>query len=309
MTTTAPRGAIAPRPELHLGLAAMGVAITAWGITGVLIKAIDMDAIAIAFWRFGIYATIFTIYVRSRGGRVDRRVLRASMPGGLFLSGDVILFFIAVKSTNVVNATTIGALQPLLLALVATKLFDERIRPREVVAALFAIAGVVTIVVQSAGTPEWSPAGDLAAVGALFCWSSYWVTAKRSHTRLTPMEYTAGTGWWVAVMALPIGLLAGHDMSVPPVGEWLSLAALIVAGGVLGHAMMNWAIVRVPLWLGSTLTLLIPVFSSIAAWIFLDESLTAIQLIGMAVVIAALTAIVSSQRSPVPAAVEVTDPI
>ncbi len=307
MTTTTLRGAIADRPDLHLGLAAMGVAITAWGVTGVLIKAIDLDAIAIAFWRFATYALIFAAYVRARGGRVDLRVLRRSMPGGLCLSGDVILFFVAVKTTNVVNATTIGALQPLVLAVVATKLFGERIRPREIVAALFAIAGVVVIVLESAGTPEWSPAGDLAALGALVCWSAYWVVAKRSHAHLTPTEYTAGTGCWVAAVSLPVGLLAGHDMSVPPTGEWLPLAGLIVAGGVLGHAMMNWAIVRVPLWLGSTLTLLIPVISSIAAWIFLDETLTTIQVLGMTVVVAALAAIVTSQRAPAPST-ELTEP-
>jgi drug/metabolite transporter (DMT)-like permease len=113
----------------------------------------------------------------------------------------------------------------------------------------------------------------------------------------------------VAIVALPVGLLAGHDMSVPAFEDWLPLAGLIVAGGVLGHAMMNWAIVRVPLWLGSTLTLLIPVISSIAAWIFLDESLTVVQVLGMCVVVAALAAIVTSQRSAIPVAVEVTDPV
>ena len=35
--------------------------------------------------------------------------------------------------------------------------------------------------------------------------------------------------------------------------------------------MMNWSLTKVPLWLGSTLTLLIPVVSSIGAWVFLDE--------------------------------------
>ena len=300
MTTTTPRSAAAAQADLRLGLAAMGTAITAWGITGVLIKAIDLDAIALAFWRFLVYALIFTVYVRSRGVRFDLSVMRATMPGGLCLAGDVMLFFTAVKHTNVVNATTIGALQPLLLAVAATKLFGETIRWREVVAALFAIGGVVVIVVESAGTPEWSPGGDLAAVGALFCWSAYWIFAKRAQDRITPMQYTAGTGWWTAIAALPVGLLVGHDMSVPPTDEWLPLTGLILAGGVLGHAMMNWSIVRVPLWLGSTLTLLIPVLSSLAAWIFLDEPLTVVQLAGMAVVVAALAAIVLSQQTPEP---------
>ena len=300
MTATAPRSATTPHPDVHLGLAAMGVAITAWGITGVLIKAIDLDAISLAFWRFLVYAVIFTVYVRSRGVRFDLSVMRSTMAGGLALSGDVMLFFTAVKHTNVVNATTIGALQPLILAVAAMKLFGETIRAREVVAAVVAIAGVVVIVVESAGTPEWSPGGDLAAVGALLCWSAYWIFAKRAQERITPMQYTAGTGWWTAIMALPVGLLVGHDMSVPGTDQWLPLATLILAGGVLGHAMMNWSIVRVPLWLGSTLTLLIPVLSSLAAWLFLDEPLTVVQLVGMALVIAALSAIVLSQQSPQP---------
>jgi drug/metabolite transporter (DMT)-like permease len=80
---------------------------------------------------------------------------------------------------------------------------------------------------------------------------------------------------------------------------------LLLVGGVLGHTMMNWGIARVPLWLSSTLTLLIPVLASLAAWIWLDEPLTAPQLIAMGVVVGALAVIVSAQT--VPAAVQPSD--
>ena len=63
---------------------------------------------------------------------------------------------------------------------------------------------------------------------------------------------------------------------------------------------MNWGISKVPLWLSSTLTLLIPVLASIAAWIFLDEALTVPQLIAMGVVVGALAVIVSAQTTPTP---------
>jgi drug/metabolite transporter (DMT)-like permease len=85
-------------------------------------------------------------------------------------------------------------------------------------------------------------------------------------------------------------------MSVPNGENWLWIAGVIVVGGFLGHSMMNWSLVRVPLWLGSALTLLIPVISSIAAWIFLDESLSSIQLAAMVVVVLALAYIVVSQH-------------
>ncbi len=288
------------REEHRLGLIATLIAISAWGFTSILIKSIEMDAIAIAFWRFLIYAILLTAWAAARGSRLTWRTLKLSAPGGLLLAGDVLLFFTAVKLTTVANATTIGAMQPLVIAGFASHLFGERIRRREVIAALFAIAGVVVVITQSSGTPEWSGLGDLAAVGALLAWSGYFVVAKRTTVVLTPLEFTTGTSWWVAVVALPAGFAFGQDMA-PPAGEdWLPLIALLLIGGVLGHALMNWGISRVPLWLSSTLTLLIPVVASLAAWAFLDEPLTVAQLGAMAVVLTALTVIVTAQSQPVP---------
>ena len=63
---------------------------------------------------------------------------------------------------------------------------------------------------------------------------------------------------------------------------------------------MNWGIPRLPLWLSSTLTLMIPVLASVAAWVFLDEPLTVIQLVAMGVVVGALAVIVTAQSAPVP---------
>ena len=289
-----------PRSDHNLGLVAVFVAITAWGLTSVIIKSIDMNAIAIAFWRFLLYAVMLTVYMTARGGRLTRRLLWRSAPGGLLLSGDVLLFFTAVKVTNVVNATTIGALQPLVIAIFATQVFGEHITRREVGAALVAIVGVVVVITQSSGTPEWSGAGDLAAFGALFCWSGYFIVAKRTTAVLRPLEFTTGTSWWVAVVALPAGFAFRQDMSPPTGDDWLPLISLLLIGGVLGHALMNWGISRVPLWLSSTLTLLIPVVASLAAWAFLDEPLTVAQLVAMAVVVIALTVIVTAQSQPVP---------
>lgn len=287
-------------PGFRAGLAAVAAAVAAWGVTGVLIKSIEMDSIAIAAWRFLLYAIVLTAWLHARGGRLSARIVRASLPGGAFLAGDVMLFFTAVQLTNIVNATTIGAMQPIVIAVFATRVLGERIHPREYVAAAVAIAGVVVVITQSSGTPEWSGAGDLAAVGALLTWSGYFIVAKRTAGTLTPLEFTVGTGWWVAAFSFPTGLIVGQDMSPPPPSEVVPLVALLVVGGLLGHSLMNWGIPRLPLWLSSTLTLLIPVFASLAAWIFLGEALTGWQLLAMGVVVGALAVVVVAQSRPAP---------
>ena len=81
------------------------------------------------------------------------------------------------------------------------------------------------------------------------------------------------SGWWSVRTWVPRRAPNGCRCSV-----WSLL------GGVFGHMLMNWALPRVPLWLSSTITLLMPVVSSLAAWMWLDEPLTAWQLAAMGVV-------------------------
>lgn len=302
MATAAPPGldSLSSARDLQLGLLGTGVAVTMWGLSGVIIKSIDMDAMAVGFWRFLIYAIIMSSYLAIRGHPPSLRMLRKSWWGGLSLGLDIVFFFTAVKLTTIVNATTIGSLQPLVVAVFAARMFGEQIRLRDLGAALVAIAAVIVIVVESSGTPEWNGAGDLAAVGALFSWAAYFVFSKRSAGVITSTEYTAGTGFWTTIVAGITGVVVGQDMSFPGSSEWLPLIVLVLGTGILGHSVMNWSLVRIPLWLGSTLTLLIPVVSSVAAWIWLGEPLTAVQIVAMAVVLTALATIVMGQRRPEP---------
>ena len=286
--------------ELELGLLGTLLAVTMWGLSGVIIKWIDMEALSVGFWRFLVYAAIMCTWLVARGTPPNWYVMRHSMWGGLSLGIDIVCFFTAVKLTNVVNATTIGSLQPLIVAVFAARMFGERIKLRDIGAALVAIGAVVVIVVESSGTPQWSGTGDLFAVGALFSWAAYFVFSKRSAGVITSTQYTAGTGVWTTLVAGGAAIVAGQSLAVPDTSNWLPLLALIFGTGVIGHSMMNWSLTKVPLWLGSTLTLLIPVVSSIGAWVFLDESLTWVQLTAMAVVIGALATIVMGQRAPEP---------
>jgi drug/metabolite transporter (DMT)-like permease len=286
---------LAERDDTKLGLTGAAIAVTAWGGTGVVIKAIDMESMSIAFYRFALYAVVVVVWMRVRNTWPSWHMLRNSLAGGVCLTLDVALFFTAVKLTTIVNATIISALQPVLVMAVAGPLFGERIRRRDVAVSMVAVAGVVAVVVLSAGKPEWNGVGDLAAVGALIAWTGYLVLSKRSASTLTSMQYTVGTALWTTLFSLPIGLAVGHDMGAPAFDDWLPLAGLALGGGVLGHTLMNWSLVRIPLWIGSALTLLIPVSSSLLAWVFLDESLSPGQLVAMAVVIGVLVVLVRGQ--------------
>lgn len=299
-TTPTETTAAANQLDLMRGLAGATIAVGAWSAGTVLTKGIDMGSLAIGAYRFALFSVGIIIWLRLRGIRFGWRIMRESMWGGIALGADIALFFSAIKLTSIVNATVIGSMQPLVVAVVAARFFGERIRARDAAWSLVALTGAVVVVATTAGDELTDLRGDLLAAAAMLSWSAYFIASKRSRATLSPTEFTAGTAVWTALICAPMGVALGQDMSWPNLNQWVLLAALAFASGVLGHALINWSLVRIPLWIGSTFTLLIPVFSALLAWVFLGEAVEMVQWAGMAVVILALGAIVRNQSRPTP---------
>ncbi|MEE9413886.1 MAG: DMT family transporter [Acidimicrobiales bacterium] len=288
-----------PRSDLSQGLLGAGIAVTAWSAGSVLAKGIDMPGLSLGVYRFAIFAVIMVAWMQFKGRPMRWEVMRYATPGGIALGVNVALFYSAVKLTNVVNATLIGALQPVLVGMVAIAFFGEKIRKTDIIWSAIALAGVIAVVLASNSTPEWSAKGDLLSACAMVMWSMYFIASKSSKKHLTPLEFTAGTSIWAALICLPLAITFGQDLSFPSARSWLGLAAMTVVAGIVGHVLMNWSLVRIPLWVGSTFTLFIPVSAALMAWIFLDEALSIAQMTPVLVVIAALAAIVRGQSKSV----------
>jgi drug/metabolite transporter (DMT)-like permease len=287
-----------PTGSAAAGLVGAAVAVGAWGTGSVLAKAITMGGLAIAVYRFLLHFAALALWMRIRGAPFTLTAARRSWWGGLALGADVAFFFSAVKLTSVINATLIGALQPVLVGVVAARFFGERIRGRDALWSIVALAGVVGVIVGGGdgGVSDWR--GDLLAVGALICWSAYFIASKQSRGRMTTTEFTAGSAMWTGLLNLPLALAFGQDLSFPDQRDLILILAMLLVAGVFGHSAMNWSLVQIPLWVGSTFTLLIPVAASIMAWLVLDEPLNATQISCTALVLASLAAIAIRQSRP-----------
>ena len=135
-----------------------------------------------------------------------------------------------------------------------------------------------------------------------FTW--YFVAAKRARRHMGALEYQAALSIVAAVALAPVAVLSGQDLSLSAPDWWGVVGVVVVPGG--GHLLMNWAHAYAPLSLTSRLTLGIPVVSTAVAAVVLDESVAALQIVGMAVVVASLTAVLGQAEHPVP--VELPEP-
>ena len=299
--------AAGPDRRSPLGVAAGLTAMAAWAASGVIAKGLDMGGLAIVLYRTWMYAVIVVAILAATGRRLSRHTLRISAAGGVGLGLDIALFFSAVKQTTMANATVIGALQPVLMLVVARRLFGERVRGRDVALSGVAVAGVVVVMFGSSGLPDAHPSGDLLAFGALFAWTAYLVFSKRTQAEVSPLEYSAATAVWAAVVVTPLAVLSGQDLSVPSGGDLLWLVLLALVPGLVGHGLMNWSLTRIPIWLGATLGLAVPVTSTLLAWAFIDEQVDPLQFLGMAIAVGALAWLVGASQRPGRAAVEVPE--
>jgi len=259
------------------------------------VKYITVSSTEIAVYRFTFYAFIMVLFLKVRGTPLTFKALRTSIWGGISLGLNVAFFFESLKRTTVVNATIIGSLQPVLISIYSYKTFGEKVRRKDIIVGFIALLGTFGVVAGSSGTAEWDITGDLLAVAALFTWSAYFVVSKKTQDLVTPLEFTAASGVITGVLNFGIALIFGISFTIPSNKDIFWIIVLATVAGLIGHSLMNWSLVRIPLWVGSTLTLFVPVVSSFLAWVFLDESLNLIQILATFVVVFSLGVIMVDQ--------------
>lgn len=278
------------------GTAAVLVAVVFWGLGNVLVKYIRLPGLGLAFYRLTVGAVVYSLVLRISGGRLSRQAILTAAPGGIAFGLDMALFFVSLKHTSVADASVITALQPALVFLVAGPLFSEALSRRMIGWTAVAVIGVVIAIVGSSSTSGRTLFGDAAATASLFAWSYYFVASKQARRRLSALEYQAAMTVVAAFVVAPLALAQPHDLAVPDLATvgWV-LVMVLVPGG--GHLLVNWAHRYSTITLASTLTLGIPVIGVLGAALLLAEPLTAVQLMGIAVALAALALVLRQPPS------------
>ena len=274
----------------HFGRIAAVFAVVCWSAGNVIVARLDLSGIEIAFWRQFLGAVVYGTVFILIGKRFTWSQIKLAFPVAILFCSEIAVFFTALNITTVANATIIGALQPIVLIIVAGGKFGEVITKRLVGISIFATGGVAVVVLGSSNDVSWSPLGDLLALLAMILFSAYFVVVKSVRVHID--TFTLQT---LAMFIGSIGLLPfliifqGSTSGFPALtqNEFLWIVVLLIVPGS-GHFLMNWAHLHVSLSLAGLLMLAIPVLSAGGAWVFLDQSVSILQVVGGAVVIFAL---------------------
>lgn len=280
-------------------IVAVSTAVLTWGWSNVAIKAIPTSGLVASFYRLWFSVPVLWLWVALAPAlrqRLGSRWLRASLGGGILFSVHQVLFFTSLKLTSVSNVSIIGALQPALVLLIAGRMFGERVTARAIGWSVVALLGTTVVIVESHGTPGWSPLGDFLAVVNLFAFTAYFLFSKRIRRDVGASEYVIGMTTVAALVLLIVCVFTGQDLASPSGSDWLVLVGLALVSGTLGHILMNWAHAHTSAFVISIMLLGVPVLASAGAAIFLGETMSLPQVVGGAMVLGSIAVIVFSTR-------------
>ncbi|AUG28306.1 MULTISPECIES: DMT family transporter [Microbacterium] len=212
--------------------------------------------------------------LRGRGGAAWRDVVVFGVVL-VMMNG---LFYLALERLPLGVTVTIEVLGPLALSIIAG-------RGRAAwIWALLAFAGVVAL--AGGGWDRLRLDGVLFALGAAASWALYILASSRVGAAFPRLDGLAIAMTVGAVLSLPFGLVDAGAALLRP--EILGLgAAVALLSSTLPYAFELIALRRLPAAAFAVLMSLAPAVAALAGWVLLGQHLAWLEVVGIALVIAA----------------------
>lgn len=296
-----------PDDRTRLGYAMVATAATLFAVNGSVSKVVldsGLSSLELAQIRATCAALGFLAFLVAFARprlRVDRRELLFLAAFGIVgLALVQWLYFVAIHNLPVGVALLIQFTAPLFVALFARFVYKERIRRRIWVAVILCIAGLAVVVEGWAGI-AFSTVGVTAALGGAFGLTAYLLMAERERRHRDPASlsfygFLFATLLWAVVQppwefpwdAFGETVSLQGNLSEHSAPVWLLVGFIIVIGTMVTFSLLTGALRHVSATRASIVATLEPVIATVIAWIWLQETFGATQLIGGAVVLAGI---------------------
>ena len=196
------------------------------------------------------------------------------------------LLFVAAYRLPGGVAATVGGIQPLIVVFFAWQILSKKPSRRSIIAAIAGFIGVGLLVLNPAARLD--PIGIAAAIAGAGAMGLGTVLVKRWKSPVSLIVFTA---WQLTVgglILLPIALITeGSFEEISRTNLW-GFVYLGLIGTGLAYGLWFRGIRKLSATAVSYLGLLSPVVATLIGYVFLQETFTSVQWIGIAIVLTAI---------------------
>ncbi|MEA2426273.1 MAG: hypothetical protein QOH13_2683 [Thermoleophilaceae bacterium] len=280
-----------------------GACFGAMGIFGKLAYGEGVTLGTLLSARFVLAAAMFwALVLATRSGRGDLRALsRHDVRVGLVLgacgyAAQAGLYFAALQRIHVSLLSLLLYTFPAIVAVAAVALGRERVDRRRVMALALSFGGLV-LVMAGAGAGTLDPLGAALGLGAAFVYAAYILVSDGVVTRLRPQVLSAlvcsGAAVTLTSGAALLGQLRPGQVTL---AGWGWLACIAVVSTVAAVSLFFAGLRQVGPTTASILATVEPLVTVTLAFLVFGEVLGLLQVLGGAMVLAAVIAINARRR-------------
>jgi inner membrane transporter RhtA len=244
---------------------------------------------ATAALRLSVAGLFLLLLYRPKAWKWGIRLWCSTALFGLAIAGMNGLFYAAIARIPLGLTVAIEFVGPLVVAALATK------RRKDLLWVALAAAAVVVLGLDGKGL-SGAPLdilGLLFAVAAGACWAVYILVGRRISTRIAGHGALAVATCVGALVLAPTSLGQSAKLLADPTAV-VTLLGVAVLGTVIPYSLQFSAMRRLSSRTYGVLASLEPVIAAIAGWVFLVQALTLMQMIAIAVIVAASLAATAS---------------
>ena len=196
------------------------------------------------------------------------------------------LLFIAAYRLPGGVAAMVGAIQPLVVVLLSRVVLGSPLRVFSIVAAVAGVGGVALLILTPKAALD--PIGLLAGLAGALSMAGGTVFTRRWQPPVSPLTYTAWQLTAGGILLLPAALWLEPPLPALSEANILGLVWLGLFGAALTYILWFRGISRLEPSTVAPLGFLSPMTAVVLGWFVLGQSLSPVQMAGIAVVLAAV---------------------
>ena len=226
-------------------LTALAIAIVAVSSSGPMIAACAAPALAIAFWRCFIGATVTAPLAWLKNQEIWRNLTKRDLAGaalaGFFLGLHFAAWIPSLRYTSIAASTAIVATQVVWAALIAHGL-GVKAPGKEWFGIAISLIGVIMLTGIDVSLNPTALIGDLLALlGAMFA-AAYMTVGQRVRKNIPTSVYTTLVYAAAAAVLLVFVLVSNSPLTGYAARDWILILGLTAIAQLLGHTLMNMAL-------------------------------------------------------------------
>jgi drug/metabolite transporter (DMT)-like permease len=276
--------------------------------SAILVRLAEVSPSTAAFFRCAYALPVLAVLAWLETRRYGARTLRERLPlwgAGVMFAADLTFWHHSIEAVGAGLATVLGNIQVLLVGLFAWAALGERPDNRSLAAIPVVFLGVVLIsgVIGSGAYGDDPLLGVIFGVLTAISYALFILILRQGNADdrrpAGPLFDATLSG---AVFSAIGGIVVGDIEWVPGLESQAWLVLLALSSQVLGWLLISVSLPRLPAVLTSILLMLQPVSTVFLGAVLLSEAPSAVQLLGVAIVIAgvAVATVKPRQREPAP---------